>query len=99
MAEHTPISEEDGMELNDIPKDSQDVFTVALRCADCGDELNRSHKMTGEELHRAWITMAINSGFNAGQCKNGCRSTWSDLNINTSMVIEKLPTAEELGQP
>ena len=61
-----------------------------LRCNDCGAELNRTEPLD----EQAQSTARINSAFAAGACPNGCRSTFSDLNINTR--IEEIEVAEEV---
>lgn len=62
---------------------------LILQCNDCGLELNRSNPLTDEEVPKAKLF----SGFAAGPCPNGCRSTFSDLNLNTKIVID--PSSEE----
>jgi hypothetical protein len=61
---------------------------LVLKCNDCGAELNRTIPLAGEQLERA---RSIGSVFAAGKCPNGCRSTFSDLNINTT--IEEIEVA------
>lgn len=71
-----------------IPKDSSEPTKVilVLKCRDCGTELNRSDRPLTEEQARQ---ARLNSAFAAGPCPKGCRSTFSDLNINT--IIEEIP--------
>jgi len=57
------------------------VKVLVLKCRDCGRELNRTEPLTEEQASHARIT----SAFAAGACPNGCRSTFSDLNINTEI--------------
>lgn len=76
------------LRLEDV-KNSDDIFVILLKCAGCGIELNRSKVMTGKEIYKSWTSIVITSGFNAGSCSNGCRSTFSDLNINTKLEIVK----------
>jgi len=75
--------------LEKIKNDINNKYYVSLRCADCNSELNRTKEMTGKELYDAWTNLIISSGFNAGKCKKGCRSTFNDLNINTEFKIRK----------
>lgn len=75
------------VELNDIPKNNQDCYVVHIVCSDCGEILNSSHVMTGEDIHKNWTTMCLTSGFASKSCPKGCRSTFSDLNINTKFKI------------
>jgi hypothetical protein len=62
-------------------------FHVLLLCGDCMNELNRSHPRTEKEISRNWTMIVMESGFVAGKCAAGCRSTFSDLNINTEFAI------------
>lgn len=57
------------------------LWTAILKCHDCGSELNRAVHVPENEKGRVSIT----SSFAAGQCPKGCRSTFSDLNINTDL--------------
>lgn len=61
------------------------LVILVLRCADCGQELNRTRPLTPDEAAFA----RVNSAMVAGRCPKGCRSTFSDLNINTR--IEEFP--------
>ena len=55
------------------------VFIIVVECKDCGKELNRSRPITAEQY-----TGAVLSGpLVTGPCPNGCRSTFSDCNLNT----------------
>lgn len=58
---------------------------IILECAQCNYELNRSVEMTSEEINKNWSLMCISSALVAGQCPNGCPSTFSDCNINTTI--------------
>jgi hypothetical protein len=54
-------------------------FVIVVECGNCGAELNRSVPLTAKEY-----TMAVLMGpLNTRSCPNGCRSTFSDLNLNT----------------
>ena len=66
-------------------------WTAILRCKDCGIELNRAEHVPEEEKSR----VVISSALVAGPCPNGCRSTFSDCNINTTLEwdIERLEEA------
>jgi len=65
------------------------VKILVLKCSDCGTELNRTEPLTESQASHA----RINSAFAAGPCPKGCRSTFSDLNINTR--IEEVEIAGE----
>lgn len=54
-----------------------------LKCRDCGTELNRSIPFEDKDESKVRIT----SGLAAGSCPKGCRSTFSDLNLNTKLEI------------
>ena len=71
--------------LHDVT--DQGKYVVRLRCKDCGHELNSTSEMTGAQINANWATLAIGSALVAGKCPKGCRSTFSDCNINTEMVI------------
>jgi len=57
------------------------MWTAILRCGDCGAELNRAEHVPEDKKSKVGIA----SAFAAGDCPNGCRSTFSDLNINTRL--------------
>ncbi len=58
-----------------------EYWTAILSCRDCGTELNRAEHVP--ERDKAWV--ALTSAFAGGNCPKGCRSTFSDLNINTDL--------------
>lgn len=60
---------------------------AVIKCRDCGQELNRS--IPFEEADKGKVIMT--SGFAAGACPRGCRSTFKDLNINTEVIYEAAP--------
>lgn len=72
-------------------------FKVLLRCRDCGKQLNETTDMSAKELWQKWTQLVLTSGFNAGKCPEGCRSTFSDLNINTGMVIVDVETGKDFN--
>ena len=54
-------------------------FIIVSYCADCGAELNRTRPLEGNEY-----TLAVMGEFmSTKSCPKGCRSTFSDMNINT----------------
>jgi len=55
------------------------VFIIVVKCADCGAELNRSRPLTKDNYTQAVILGPIMTP----ACPNGCRSTFSDCNLNT----------------
>jgi hypothetical protein len=67
--------------------DDNKNYKVRLLCGDCHSILNETREMTGKEIKTRWTMLVMGSGFVAGKCKEGCRSTFSDLNINTSLSI------------
>lgn len=68
-------------------------FVMVLLCADCRTELNRTIQLSADELTKL---NTLSSAFAAGKCPNGCRSTFSDLNINTELVIHDAETGIEV---
>ena len=68
-----------------IEKDRQ--YEVHLCCGDCLHQLNSVSAMSGEDLSKRWTGLVTSSGFVAGNCPNGCRATYSDLNINTKLLV------------
>lgn len=60
------------------------LWTAVLTCADCGSELNRAEHVPEHARSR----VAISSALVAGWCPKGCRSTFSDCNINTNLRWE-----------
>lgn len=62
-------------------------FVVRLCCGECGNILNETKKMSKEEIHNEWTSLVISSAFASGKCENGCRATFSDCNINTTLKI------------
>jgi len=56
-------------------------WTAILTCADCGQEMNRATKVP--ESKKGMVSLT--SAFAGDDCRNGCRSTFSDLNINTKL--------------
>lgn len=62
---------------------------LTIHCADCGAELNRTPPLTDEQAAEARVF----SAFAAGRCPNGCRSTFTDLNINTRIQSHAIEEA------
>lgn len=54
-----------------------------LKCRDCHAELNRTNPFPDSDEAQ----VRLSSGLAAGQCPNKCRSTFSDLNLNTTLEI------------
>lgn len=54
------------------------TFTYVVKCRDCDTELNRA---IGVPEH-AKGQVTISAPLVAGKCPEGCRSTWSDCNLN-----------------
>lgn len=69
-------------------------FKVFLLCADCDQKLNETVELTANEIYKDWGRITMGAGFNAGNCPNGCRSTFSDLNINTRQKVVDAETGE-----
>lgn len=60
---------------------SEPLWKATLTCADCGRVLNTAEHVP----ESAKSKVALSSGLAAGECPNGCRSTFSDLNLNTKL--------------
>lgn len=60
---------------------------AVLKCKDCGTVLNETKPFPPEK--EGLIRMG--SPMMAGQCPKGCRSTFSDLNMNTTLEISDVP--------
>lgn len=52
-----------------------------LRCRDCRTELNSTCAVP----EGSWFHIRLSSGLVAKKCPHGCRSTCSDLNLNTEL--------------
>ena len=57
------------------------LWTAILKCRDCGTELNRAEHVPEEKKAQVDISAALM----AGKCPKGCRATFSDCNINTTI--------------
>jgi hypothetical protein len=71
-------------------------FEVRVLCRDCGKTLNSTVPMTDKEIRADWTRLVLSSGFVTPRCSGGCRATFSDLNINTSMPIYDLETQKPI---
>lgn len=60
-------------------------FVIVVRCKDCGEELNRSVRLTAKDYTQAVLSAPLNTK----PCPNGCRSTASDCNANTTHSWER----------
>lgn len=76
------------IDLKDIDKsDIATMYEVRLLCADCKQELNRTKPLSGKELHDNWLFIVMGSPLMNNQCPKGCRSTFTDCNMNTKHQI------------
>jgi len=57
------------------------LWTAILKCRDCGHELNRAENVPTDQKGFVSVTSALA----APRCPKGCRSTLSDLNLNTTI--------------
>ncbi len=81
-----------------MPRNIKDcTFEVRLLCHDCKTQLNVTTPLNAEKLQSEWSQLVLTSGFNAGSCPKGCRSTFSDLNINTDMAIVDRANGKEIN--
>lgn len=65
-------------------------YQLKILCRDCNSELNSTKTMSGEELKRHWGQLVTSSALVSESCKSGCRSTFSDCNINTDLKIKPI---------
>ena len=63
------------------------LWKATLKCHDCGAVLNTATDVPESKK----LQVIISSGLAAGKCPNNCRSTLSDLNLNTDLVWEEQP--------
>lgn len=66
-----------------------------LRCKDCRTELNRTVPFPDDEEGRVRVSSALAGG----KCPKGCRSTFSDLNLNTELEIVQVPLSADGADP
>ncbi len=67
--------------------------TYVLTCRDCGGELNRAIGVPESKKGR----VVVGAPLMAGRCKTGCRSTFSDCNLN--WVGAWYPDADAPAEP
>lgn len=60
---------------------AESLWRAVLTCADCGQVLNTAEHVP--ESEKSQVTLF--SGLAAGPCPKGCRSTFSDVNLNTRL--------------
>jgi len=65
-------------------EDVERLWRGTLRCRDCGEVLNIAENVP--ENKKAQVGMS--APLVAGRCPNGCRSTCSDMNMNTTLAWE-----------
>lgn len=66
---------------------TEKLWRVDLKCADCDAVLNTAEHVP--ESKKGLVI--ISSAFASGNCPNGCRATFSDLNINTKLEWHEEP--------
>lgn len=74
-----PLPQRISIEVTRQPKPK--LYRCDLLCADCGEVLNTARHVPEHDKSKVTIASALV----AGQCPKGCRSTWSDCNINTEL--------------
>jgi uncharacterized protein with PIN domain len=57
------------------------LWKATLRCAECGTVLNTAEHVPEEDK----AGVAVFAPFAAGPCPHGCRSTFWDMNLNTTL--------------
>ena len=63
------------------------MYKAVLRCSSCGAAINETENKTAKELVDNHIMISMTSVF-AGDCPKGCRPTFSDCNMRTSITYE-----------
>lgn len=88
----------DAIKLDEVEPDGR--YIVKVVCGDCSKSILESVEMSGKELKDSWSQLILTKGFNTPKCKNGCRATYSDFNINSEMRIEAVAqqTLDEIGK-
>lgn len=70
-------------------------FVVKVHCKDCDEVLNTSRVYeTLDEMQKSWMMMVFSSGLVTGKCPKGCRATFSDCNINTTLKVYDADSGE-----
>lgn len=77
------------IELKDIENDSENKYTVVMKCADCKMVMQSTPPMTGVELSKAWIRIVASAPLANIRCPEGCTPTDHDYNAHHILVIEK----------
>ena len=77
-------------------KIAEQKFKVLLGCHDCRAQLNVTVEMTAAQVYDDWTRLVMSSAFVAGKCKDGCRSTFRDLNLNTTLQIVDAGTGKKV---
>jgi hypothetical protein len=80
------------LKIEDVKSDGR--YIVKVLCSECGKVLLDSVPLIGSELKEAWSNLVLTKGFNTPPCREGCRPTFSDFNINSQMTIEELANAD-----
>ena len=70
---------------------SEKLWRAVLLCAECGHLLNTAEHVPEGEKAR----VALFSGLAGGSCPNGCRSTFSDMNLNTRLEWQQEEAREQ----
>jgi hypothetical protein len=63
------------------------LWKATLRCRECGTVLNTAEHVPEDRK----VRVAMTAPFNCGRCPKGCRPTFSDLNLKTTLDWEEEP--------
>jgi hypothetical protein len=88
------MSEETKKKLTVRDLDAEKKYRLVVRCRECGEKLNETLTMTGEEMRKAWVRLWASQPLVTGSCPKGCRATFSDCNLNTRDEIEEVADDE-----
>jgi len=69
-----------------------ETYHLEVLCKECGSKLAETDEMSGSEMRSDWTRLMLSAPLVTRQCPNGCRSTFSDCNINTDIeIVETQP--------
>jgi len=69
---------------------AQQKYHIKCRCSRCGQLLMTSREATKKEIKKDWSKIVFGASFGAPRCKKCGYSTFSDLNIGTTLKIYKV---------
>ena len=70
------------------------LWRGTLKCSECGTTLNTAENVPEDKKG----IVNVSSAFAAGPCPKGCRATFSDLNINTTLTWEPVEQPHDINR-